>query len=320
MAKVVVTGITGFIGSHLAKRLLELDHIVYGIIRASASRSLAPIEDILDSVILLTADITDFMSIANALKTASPDYVCHLAALSPVRLSFERPFDFEKMNYLGTMNIVHAMIDLPDYRKRKLIAASTAEVYGIHTDKRPLSEDSRLIPSSPYAVSKVAADMYLRMAAKVYGLDIVILRPTNTFGRKFERNFLVEYLVTSMLQGNKVYVGAADSIREYLYIDDHVNGYIQAMKYGKKGQVYNLGGQATTNKDLAKKIAQKIGFDESRIIFGVYPPGYPLRPIKSDQPYIMLDSTKAKNELKWVPKVSIDEGLNRAINYWRSHV
>jgi GDP-mannose 4,6-dehydratase len=318
MVKVAVTGITGFIGGHLAKKLIEEGYKVYGIMRPSASRSLEPIREILDDMVLLTADITDYMSISHALKTANPDYIIHLAALTPVRLSFERPFEFEEVNYLGTMNIAHAIMELPDYKKRKLIAASTAEVYGIYTCERPLKEEDPLNPSSPYAVSKAAADMYLRMAARVYDLNAVVLRPVNTYGRKFETGFMIEYLVITMLKNEKVYIGAPESIREYMHINDHVEAYLLAMERGEKGEVYNISTmRGVKNRELARKVAEIIGYDENNNIFGAYPPGYPLRPLSSDQPCIILDNGKAKRELGFMPKISLDKGLREVVSYWK---
>src|SRR5271157_4299459 len=236
MAKILITGVTGFIGSQLAKKLVEASNQVYGITRHCASRSLKPIEEILNEITLLYADIADYFSILQALSSSNPDYIIHLAALSPVRLSFEKPFEYEKCNTLGTMNIVHALLHLPDFEKRKLLVASTAEVYGRHDEKeKPLKETSCLNPTSPYAVSKASADMYVRMASDVYGIDGAVLRPVNTYGRKNETNFIIEYAITSMLAGKKVYIGAPDSVREYIYVDDHVNAYLKALEKSRKG-------------------------------------------------------------------------------------
>jgi len=322
MARVVVTGVTGFIGSNLAKKLVELGHRVFGVTRHCASRNLKPIEEILDSMILLTADITDPMSISQVLKSANPDYICHLAALTPVRLSFEKPFEYERTNYLGTMAIVYATMKLPDYEERKIILASTAEVYGFHKEEeKPLKESASLNPSSPYAVSKAAADMYVRMASQVYNLNCVVLRPVNSYGRRFETRFVVEYVITSMLRRENVYVGAPESVREYMYVDDHVNAYLRAIEKGKKGEAYNVAtGKGIKNRHLVEKIAEQVGYDKNSIVFGSYPPGYPLRPIMSDQPYIVLDSTKAKRELDWRPRVSLNEGLQKTIEYWRDKI
>jgi GDP-mannose 4,6-dehydratase len=318
MVRVLVTGILGFIGSHLAEKLVDDGYEVYGVVRRVANRNLEVIKKILKDITLITGDITDYVSVRNVLKTVSTDIIIHLAALTPVRDSFERPFEYQQANLLGTMNVAHAMLELPDPQTRKLIAASTAEVYGLQ-EREPLKESLALKPTSPYAVSKAAADLYLQMMFHTYKLNSTILRPTNTYGRKFDTSFMIEYLVTQMLKGEKVYIGAPTSARDYMYVNDHVNAYLLAIKSAKaKGQVYNVGtGVCTSNKELAEMIAEKIGYDKRRIVFGSYPPGYPYRPPISDQPYIVLDSTKIKKELNWAPKVSLKDGIDKVISYFK---
>lgn len=319
MPRILITGITGFIGSCLAEELVSKGHEVYGVIRRVANRKLEAIREILKDVVLLSGDITNYVSVRNALKTTKPSFVFHLAALTPVRDSFQRPFEYQEANFVGTMNLVHAMLELPDPQARTLIAASTAEVYGLQ-EKKPLKEELILKPTSPYAVSKAAADLYLQMMFQTYGLNGVILRPANTYGRKFDRSFIVEYLVTQMLKGEDVYVGAPNSVRDYIYIDDHVKAYLSALeKEEAKGQVFNAGtGIGISNKELTEKIAEKIGYDKNKIVLGLYPPGYPYRPSTSEQPYIVLDASKIKTELGWKPTVSLDEGLDKVISYFKS--
>ena len=318
MAKVLVTGISGFIGSHLAEKLVNEGHETYGVARRVASRSLEVIKRILKDVALVTGDITDYVSIRNALKTLNPDVVFHLAALTPVRDSFERPFEYQQANLVGTMNVAHALLELPDPQTRRLIAASTAEVYGLY-GKEPLKETLALRPTSPYAVSKAAADLYLQMMSHTYDLDCIVMRPTNSYGRKFDTSFVIEYLITQMLNGERIYVGAPNSVRDYMYVDDHVDAYLTAMKSKRaKGQVYNIGtGIGVSNKELAEMIAERIGYDKKRIVLGSYPPGYPYRPQISDQPYIVLDSSKIREEVGWAPKVSLNEGLDRVVSYFK---
>src|SRR4030067_2556281 len=103
------------------------------------------------------------------------------------------------------------MLDLQNPQTRKLFAASTAGVYGLQENK-PMSEDLSLYPSSPYAVSKAAGDLYLRMMFNSFNLNGTILRPTNSYGRKFDNSFIIEYLITQMLKGDKIYVGSPDSV------------------------------------------------------------------------------------------------------------
>jgi dTDP-glucose 4,6-dehydratase len=294
---------------------------VCGVARRVANRNLEVIGNILKDVTLVSGDVSDYVSIRNAVKTVNPDVVFHLAALSPVRDSFERPFEYQQANFIGTMNVAHSLLELQDPQTRKLIAASTAEVYGIQSQGL-LTEDLPLLPSSPYAVSKAAGDLYLRMMFNSFDLKGTVLRPTNSYGRKFDPSFIVEYLVTQMLKGQKIYIGSPDSVRDYMYVDDHVEGYALAMRNPKaNGQVYNVGtAVGTSNKELAFMIADKIGFAKGDVVLGSYPPGYPYRPHVSDQPSILLDSTKIRKELNWTPKVSLSDGLDKVIAHFRKSI
>ena len=320
MTRALITGITGFIGSNLAQKLVEESVEVYGLARRVANRNMASISSLLNDINLISGDVSDYTSARNAVETANPDVIFHLAALSPVRDSFERPFEYQRANYIGTMNMAHSLMELPDPQTRKILAASTAEVYGAHPNK-PLKEELPLKPSSPYAVSKAAGDLYLRMMFHSFRLNGTVLRPANSYGRKFDTSFMIEYLITQMLKGEKVYVGSPDSIRDYMYVDDHVNAYLLAMKNPKaNGQVYNAGTAiGTSNNALALMVAEKIGFDDKNIVLGSYPPGYPYRPPISDQTSIVLDSQKIREELGWKPTVSLSEGIDRVIALFRNH-
>lgn len=320
MTDILLTGITGFIGTHLADRLINDGYNVFGIVKPSVSRDIKLVKKYVENAALLTADLSDFHSVRNTMRTINPDIVVHLAALSPVRESFERPFEYFQTNTIGTMNLVNSMIEQPDMKNKSFILASTAEVYGLQ-EKKPFTEELPLNPTSPYAVSKAAADMYLRMISGVYDLNGIVLRPTNSYGRKFDKSFFVEYLVTEMLNGNKIYIGAPDSVRDYMYVDDHVNAYFLVIKNAKMKNVFNVGtGIGMSNRELALKIAKLIGFDENKIVFGSYPPGYPFRPRISDQPYIVLNSEKIKKHLEWEPKVKFDEGIRKVIEYWKDKI
>ncbi len=178
----LITGISGFIGSHLAARLVKEGCDVCGLTRRVANRNLEVLNEVLPDITLVSGDISDYVSARNAVKAVNPDVIFHLAALSPVRDSFERPFEYQQANYIGTMNMAHAMLELQDPNTRKMIAASTAEVYGTQ-DNVPLREDLPLNPSSPYAASKAAGDIYLRMMFHSYDLNGTILRPANSYGR-----------------------------------------------------------------------------------------------------------------------------------------
>jgi len=320
--KTLVTGMTGFIGGNLTKKLLDEGHEVSGLIQPIIGRDFRAIKDIKEKVTLLTCDIKNYSSVRNTLEKINPDVVFHLAALSPVRMSFEHPLGYQETNFIGTVNITEALRNLYGPDKTRLITASTAEVYGIQPENKPFKEDMRLEPSSPYAVSKGGIDMYLRMLNKVYDSNVVILRNSNTFGRTHDKSFFTEYLITQMLDGKEIYIGAPNSIRDYMYVEDHVNGYNLAMKTPEaKGEVFNIGGgKGYTNREWTLTIANILDFPKKKIHLGEYPPGYPYRPLTSDQPYLVLNTSKAKKILGWEQTISPEEGLRKTINYWKSVV
>ncbi len=319
--KVLITGIMGFVGSHLAEQMVTDGDEVYGVVRRVASRKMDAVSKVLKDIVLLSGDITDYVSMRNAIKTAMPDVVVHLAALSPVRESFERPFEYQQANFLGTMNVAHALLELPDPENRKIVAASTAEVYGSQ-NKEALREDLPLQPSSPYAVTKAAGDLYLQMMFQTFDLHGSIMRPTNSYGRKIDTSFMIEYLINQMLSDKEVYIGCPESIRDYMYIDDHVNAYKMVIASPKAdGQIFNAGtGVGVTNKELALMIAEKVGYKAEKIKFGSYPPGYPYRPAVSDQPSIVMNAAKIKKMVGWTPKVNLDKGLDKTIEYFRKQL
>ena len=312
---ILLTGMTGFIGSHLALRLVENGYDVYGLVRHVSRSELRPLEPILEKIHFVEGDIGEYHSVRSAIASITPKAVIHLAALTPVRYSFEDPFPYAKIDFEGTMNFAHAILDQSP--NTKLIAASTAEVYGWQPQE-PTPEDTRLNPSSPYAVSKAAADIYLQMAMKVYGLKATVLRCNNTYGRIGERGFLVEYIVSSMLGNQTVYIGAPNHVRDYMFVDDHVDAYVRALENeGATGEVFNVSpGNPITNLELAKKIAEITGF-KGRIVDGSYPPGYPVRPTKWDTEYIVLNSEKIRSKLGWKPSLNLEEGLQRVVELWK---
>jgi nucleoside-diphosphate-sugar epimerase len=314
---VLITGITGFIGSRLASRLVREGYNVHGLVRHSSERELSRIRDVISQIHLIEGDLGTFHSIISAVDASQPEIIFHLGALTPVRLSFDDPYPYIATNFEGTVNLVHAILrEAPNAR---LIAASTAEVYGWQDNNKPIGEDAILNPASPYAVTKSAADQYVQMADRVYHLKGTILRPINSYGRTGEGGFYTEYLISKMLAGETCYVGAPDSIRDYMFAEDHVNSYILAAKSPKAiGQVYNVSpGNPVTNSELAKMLTAMTGF-KGKIVFGSYPPGYPQRPKSQDPQYLVLDNSKISKELGWKPSYTLQEGLKLTVEMWRS--
>ena len=315
----LLTGITGQDGGYLAKFLLEKGYKVYGTYRRLSTPNFWRLQalEIFDKVNLIPADITDGISLIEAVKISDPSEVYNLASQSFVGASFEQPVHSMNVTGVGVLNMLEAIRQFNT--NIKFYQASTSEMFGADRNGS-LNENSGFNPSSPYAITKAMTDMYLRMMPSVYGLNTTVMRCTNTFGRKLDTSFFVEYVITSILKGEKVYVGAPDSVRDYMYIDDHVNAYIKAIEHPEvKGEALNAApGIGMTNKEVAFKIAELLKYNKKDIILGKYPPNYPMRPIESDQPFIVLDSSKIKKMLGWKQEVSFEEGLKKTIDYWKS--
>ena len=311
----LVTGITGFIGSRLATRLVEQGDDVYGLVRHSSERELRRIEKIVPKIHLIEGDLVRFHSVLSAVETSDPSIVFHLGALTPVRLSFDDPYPYIGINFDGTVNLVHSI--LRQSPNTRLIAASTAEVYGWQPSGQPIPESALLNPASPYAVSKAAADQYVQMANRIYHLRGTVMRPINSYGRVWESGFYTEYLISKMLTGEACYVGAPESIRDYMFAEDHVDAYLDVAKSEKAvGGVYNVSpGNPVTNAELAKKVSRLTSF-KGKLVFGSYPPGYPQRPQSQDPAYLVLDNSRIRKEASWRPRYTLDEGLKQAVELW----
>ncbi|HBT81646.1 hypothetical protein A2757_00605 [Candidatus Giovannonibacteria bacterium RIFCSPHIGHO2_01_FULL_48_47] len=312
--KILITGITGFIGSELARKLVsQKEYELAGIVRATADKDhIASISDLADKISLHWANFTDWHAVRRIVKDFAPNYVVHLGAQTAVRHSFEMPHEFSETNFLGTINLAHAALEVPDFKK--FIFASTMEVYGWQKERAPFKEETLLHPGSPYSVSKVASEHYLEMAGRAFGLPYLISRACNTYGRKHNKGFIVEYIITSILEGKDVYLGTPRAVRDLMYVEDHVNAYLTLLKTKEANQTFNFGtGNQMTMLEVAKIIKDKLDFQGK--IIEHWPPDYPFRPVAED--YLSLDSSKAKNILSWEPKYSLDEGLDKTIAYWR---
>src|SRR5260370_17067069 len=220
-------------GERRGTKVVEQGDDVYGLVRHSSERELKRIEKIVPKIHLIEGDLVRFHSVLSAVETSDPNIVYHLGALTPVRLSFDDPYPYIGINFDGTVNLVHSIIrKSPNTR---LIAASTAEVYGWQPGDRPIPESAILKPASPYAVSKAAADQYIQMANMIYHLRGTLIRPINRYGRVWESRFYTEDLISKMLMGETCYIGAPDSTRDYMFADDHVDAYLDVAKSDKAG-------------------------------------------------------------------------------------
>ena len=320
--KILLTGATGFIGSHLARRLLA-EHALTCLVPSSelGLRSLPEGTDV------RFCDLTDAPRLARTIEETQPQAIVHLAAVTPVRYSFQFPAIYQEVNHEATVNLVQAALKVEGLQR--FLFASTMETYGWQAERVPFREDRAQRPASPYAVSKVAAEQYVRMAGRAYGLPYVVLRPCNTYGRSRDDGYVVEYMVSRMLRGEAVYLGSPDAVRDFMYVDDHVEGYARALAFelgdleerrrrleeDPDAYVFNVGaGSEMRLLEVAQAIRDELAFRGE--IHARFPPGYPARPVV--EPYLSLDATKARRDLKWEPRVTLREGLARTIAHWKA--
>lgn len=305
--KVLVTGGSGFVCSHLAPKLVDLGYEVYSLERYVTGRYILGTK----KAKTIFGDLGDSFTIRKLIRKTQPDAVIHLAAITAVAYSFDRPQEIFETNTLGTITLAEACLrEVPHFKH--FLYAGTSEEYGNQTEF-PITEDAELRPTSPYGVSKMAADKYLQYMRDAYDFPVTILRPFNTYGRKDNVHFVVERIVTQMLQSKTVELGDPTSVRDFLYIDDHVNAYLTCLGNERaKNNVFNFcTGHGVLIKELSELIAELIGF-EGEISWSTIP----ARPL--DIQKLVGSYEKAKRILSWEPKYTLEEGLRKTIDFWKN--
>ena len=234
------------------------------------------------------------------------DAIVNFAAETHVDRSIADPYPFLKSNTEGVLSILEALRSRKEVR---LVHISTDEVYG-DIVSGSFKETDRLKPSSPYAASKAAADMFCLAYHRTYNLDIVIVRPTNNFGPyQFPEKLIPKTIIRTLL-GLKIPIyGSGKNVRDWLYVLDACEAIDLVLKKGKPGEIYNLSaGNEFENIEVVKRTLKILGKDESLIEFVEDRPGHDVR--------YSLDSTKIREELGWRPKHSFNEALRETIKWY----
>jgi len=274
--RTLITGISGFVGSHLAKYLLDNGNEVYGLIRRRADGSTPKNlvnERIYDQIHVIEGDILDISNIGSALEVAKPDIVFHLAAQSFIPSSFENPLATLMTNSLGTVNLLES-IRLKDLDPTVVFAGSSEE-YGLvfssqlqysralkkygcivpspaRMPELPISEENPLRPQSPYAISKVQGDYLMRGYHNIYGLKAIVSRSFNTEGAGRGNMFVTSTITNQVMklklkESSKILIGNVNAFRDWSHIDDIVKGYCLLAEKGNTGEVYNQGSMRTNS-------------------------------------------------------------------------
>lgn len=315
--KVLVTGAGGFIGSHLVEALVTKGAAVRAFIRYNSRgdigllRYLSP--QVLAQIEIIAGDLRDPDAIQSAVNGRQT--VFHLGAVISIPYSYRHPGEVAEVNMLGTLNVLQAC---KDRQVAKLVHTSTSEVYGT-AQQIPISETHPLKGQSPYSASKIGADKLAESFFCAYNLPVVTIRPFNTYGPRQSCRAVIPTIITQALARKFINLGNTEATRDFNYIGDTVNGFLRAGESKSSeifGKVFNLGtGTEITIHDVARTIIQKI---DPSIEIKLDP--VRLRPQNSEVLRLISDNSLAGKILGWHPEISLDEGLDRTIEWISAHL
>ena len=307
--RVLVTGASGFIGSHVVEELLSRGYEVRVFLRYNSTGYIGNLSKLppglLQEVEMYWGDIRDFTSVARAVKGV--EAVLHLAAQISVPYSFQNPIDFAMNNVVGTTNVLKASLDAG---VRKFIHVSTSEIFG--GSDAPLSEDSPRLPRSPYAASKVGADAMVKSFYYSYGLNTLTVRPFNTYGPRQSLRALIPWIILQALKGDTVRLGNLKPRRDFTYVKDTARALVLALEANTEGgDEINLGvGRSYSVLEVVEVVGRVLGKelkvvqDESLV-----------RPTRMEVFNLISDNRKAREVLGWEPQVPLEEGIRRTVEY-----
>ena len=330
--KILVTGGAGFIGSTLIRKLLESDNYrILNIDKFGYASDLQSIDNKLKKLKLenkniyrfLKINICDLNSLQDIIKDFKPDIIFNLAAETHVDRSIDHPISFVQNNIMGTFNLLTCSLNfwntLSENKKDsfRLIHISTDEVFGSLGEENKFNEKSPYLPNSPYSASKASSDHLVRAWHKTYGLPIIITNCSNNFGPWQYPEKLIPNTILKICSKEIIPIyGKGNNIRDWLYVNDHIDALLTIAERGSIGHNYCIGGEnEKTNLQVVEKICELtneiegINFDYSKLIkFVKDRPGHDFR--------YSVDISKIKKDLKWEPKRNFEENLKITISWY----
>ena len=307
--RLLVTGGMGFIGSNFIRYILEKhpDWKVVNLDKLGYGSNTVNLKDIAEDprYTFVRGNIADFELVSELVKKV--DAIVNFAAESHVDRSISSPEHFLKSNVIGTYTILEAIRkENPEVR---FVHISTDEVYGDILDGS-FTEKDALMPSSPYSATKAASDVLVLGWTRTYNLNASITRCTNNYGPYQFPEKLIPKAIIRASMGLKVPIyGTGQNVRDWLYVEDHVRAIEAVLLKGEPREIYNISaGEERTNIEIVKTILRLMDKDESLIEFVEDRPGHDLR--------YSLDSWKITRDLKWRPRYSFEEGIEKTVNWY----
>jgi len=316
--RILITGITGFVGSHLAEYALAKEGVeVYGTVRWRSRMD--NVEHIQDRIQLLDCDLRDNVAVKRTLEEARPEYIFHLAAQSFVPTSWKAPAETLTTNILSELNLLESIRDLK--LDTRIHVAGSSEEYGlVFEDEAPIKEDNPLRPLSPYAVSKVAQDYLAYQYNQSYGIFTVRTRAFNHTGPRRGQVFVTSDFSrqVALIEKDKkepvIEVGNLEARRDFSDVRDIVRGYWLSLEKGEPGEVYNLGsGRAVTIQEMLDLI---LSMSDVEIEVRQMPER--MRP--SDVELLLCDYSKFNRATGWEPEIPLEKTIKDLLDYWRERV
>jgi len=306
--RILITGGSGFIPSHLTRRLVSLGADVGIITKYNSLIDNARIIDLWDKITVMEADIRNQDSLKQ-IQDFKPQIIFHMAAYNHVGDSFLHVAEALDCNLKGTANVLEAYDDY-----EKFIYISTSESYG-YQENVPFSEEMHPKPVSPYGVGKYAGELYARMKMENMNRPIVILRPFNAFGPYQSPRAVIAEIIIDCLKGKTIRATKGEQTREFNYISNLVDGFIAAAESKQAiGNIINLGsGVEISIKDLIGMIHMQTG-SKSELKIG----DLKYRPTEIWR--MFAANKRAKGLLNWEPKVDFEEGLKKTIEWYKKYL
>jgi GDP-4-dehydro-6-deoxy-D-mannose reductase len=313
--KIFVTGITGFVGTHLVRELSSRGGEIFGTSYPKMPEDWSACDA--DNVCFL--DIRKEPDLSALVARIQPDWVFHLAAISSVKHSWEKRKDTLETNLTGTFHLFEALRKHASHARTLYVSSS--DVYGVVSPvTEALSEEDAVNPVNPYALTKIGGEMLCKFYSQVESLDIVVARPFSHTGPGQSSDFVCSDWASQIAHiekernSPKIKVGNIDVERDFLDVRDVVKAYILLMEKGKKGEVYNISsGDALSLREILTIL---LSFSDEAIEVEVDPQ----RTRKVDIPLLVGDNRKFRQLTSWEPKIPLSLTLHDLLKYWRSRV